>query len=109
VPIDTGVYETFTRPDIGAGWLERKSIQCYTLKTVSGKVLPILKKVFLTRPGVALTENLSIRLEYHKQFILGLDILRAYDASLDLGRQTLRLAGEEVSQWSLGFRPGSGQ
>jgi hypothetical protein len=32
-----------------------------------------------------------------KEFILGLDILRVYDASADLGRQTLLLAEEEVS------------
>jgi hypothetical protein len=30
------------------------------------------------------------------ELILGLDILRAYDASVDIGRQTLRLADEEV-------------
>jgi hypothetical protein len=39
------------------------------------------------------------------EFILGLDILRAYDASVDLGRQTLRLAEEEVSLWSPGPGP----
>jgi hypothetical protein len=45
--------------------------------------------------------------------ILGLDILLAYYASVDLGRQTLRLAEEEESLWSTGrvscFQPGSGQ
>jgi hypothetical protein len=34
------------------------------------------------------------------KFISGLDILCAYHASVDLGHQTLRLAGEEVSLWS---------
>jgi hypothetical protein len=40
---------------------------------------------------------------------LGPDILRPYDAYVDLGRQTLRLAGEEVSLWSpeAGLRPSS--
>jgi hypothetical protein len=38
------------------------------------------------------------------EFILGLDILRAYDASVELGRQMLCLAEEEVSLWS----PGAG-
>jgi hypothetical protein len=38
------------------------------------------------------------------EFILGLNILRAYDASVDIGRQTLRLA-EEVSLWSPGAGP----
>jgi hypothetical protein len=36
------------------------------------------------------------------EFILGLDILRAHDASVDIGRLTLRLAGEEISLWSPG-------
>jgi hypothetical protein len=34
------------------------------------------------------------------ELILGLDILHTYDASLDLGRQMLRLGEEEVSLWS---------
>jgi hypothetical protein len=39
------------------------------------------------------------------ELILGLDILRAYTASVDIGRQTLRLAEEEVSLWSPGAGP----
>jgi hypothetical protein len=39
------------------------------------------------------------------ELILGLDILRAYDASVDIRRQTLRLAEEEVSLWSPGAGP----
>jgi hypothetical protein len=38
-------------------------------------------------------------------FILGLNIIRAYDVSVDLGCQTLRLAEEEVSLWSPGAGP----
>jgi hypothetical protein len=43
------------------------------------------------------------------EFILGLDILREYYASMDLGRQTLHMAEEEVSIWSpgAGARPSS--
>jgi hypothetical protein len=37
------------------------------------------------------------------EFNLGLDILRSYDASVDLWRQTLRLAEEEVSLWNPGL------
>jgi hypothetical protein len=36
------------------------------------------------------------------EFFLGLDKLPAYDASVDIGRQTLRLVDEEVSLWSPG-------
>jgi hypothetical protein len=39
-----------------------------------------------------------------KEFIVGLEELRAYVASVDLGRQTPRLAEEEISLWS----PGAG-
>jgi hypothetical protein len=39
------------------------------------------------------------------EFILGLNILRAYDASVDIGRQTLRLAEEEIPLWSPGAGP----
>jgi hypothetical protein len=34
------------------------------------------------------------------EFILGLDILRSYDASMDLGHQMFHLAEEEVLLWS---------
>jgi hypothetical protein len=39
------------------------------------------------------------------ELILGLNVLRDYDASVDIGRQTLRLAEQEVSLWSTGMRP----
>jgi hypothetical protein len=92
------------------GWSERQPNQRYMLQTVSGDTLPILKEVFLTLTlgwcphkiwvFVAIVTN---------KFILGLDILHAYDASLNLGRQTLCLAEEEVSQWSpeVGHQPSS--
>jgi hypothetical protein len=38
------------------------------------------------------------------ELILALDILRAYDASVYIGRQKLRLAEKEISLWS----PGAG-
>jgi hypothetical protein len=70
---------------------------------VSGEALPIVKEVFLT-----LTlgrHSLKIWVFVSNEFILGLDILHAYDASVDLGRQMLRLAEEEVSLWSPGVEP----
>ncbi|XP_023723638.1 uncharacterized protein LOC111873286 [Cryptotermes secundus] len=42
---------------------------------------------------------------WQNRLILGLDILHAYDASVDIGCQTLCLAEEEVSLWSLGAGP----
>jgi hypothetical protein len=43
------------------------------------------------------------------ELLLALDILRAYDATVDIGRQTLRLADEAVSLWKprAGPRPSS--
>jgi hypothetical protein len=38
------------------------------------------------------------------EFIVGLDVLWAYDVSVDLGRHVLRLAQEEVTLWSPGTR-----
>jgi hypothetical protein len=39
------------------------------------------------------------------ELILGIDILRAYDASVDIARQMLRLGEEEVSLWSPRMEP----
>jgi hypothetical protein len=86
------------RPDIDAGWPERQPHPGFTLQTVSGASLPIFKEVLLTitlgrRPLRMLVFVANIT----DELILGLDILRAYDASVDIGRQTLRLADEEIS------------
>jgi hypothetical protein len=40
--------------------------------------------------------------EVTDEFILGLDVLRAYDASVDLGCHLLRLGREEVMLWRNG-------
>jgi hypothetical protein len=52
-----------------------------------------------TDSGVVSTEIWVFVVSITKKFILGLDILHAYDASVALGRQTLSLADEEVSLW----------
>jgi hypothetical protein len=112
VTVDTRAYVTVVRPDIAAGWPERQLNQCFKLQTVSEEVLPILKEVFLTL-NLTLTLTLGQRplkilvfvASITNEFILGLDILCAYDASVDLGHQTLSLAEEEVSLWSPGAGP----
>jgi hypothetical protein len=65
---------TVVRPDIAAGWLQ----------VVPAEAFPILKEAFLTHPGAASTENQGIHREYHKRVHVGADILRAYDASVDI-------------------------
>jgi hypothetical protein len=43
------------------------------------------------------------------EFVLGLDILRAYDASVDIGRQMLSVAEDRYYYGALAFQLGSGQ
>jgi hypothetical protein len=45
--------------------------------------------------------------EITDEFILGLDVLWACDASVDLGCHLLRLGQEEVTLWNPGARPTS--
>jgi hypothetical protein len=106
VTVDTGAYVTVARPDITAGWPEMQPNPSLTLQTVSGEDLSILKEAFVTlifgrRP---LKFWVSVA-DITNEFILGLDVLCAYDACVDIGRQTLRLAEEEVSLWRPGVRP----
>jgi hypothetical protein len=66
--------------------------------------LPILKEVFLTLTLGRRQLKIWVFVAYITEFILGLDILRAYDAAVDIGRQTLRLP-EEVLLWSPSAEP----
>jgi hypothetical protein len=103
VAVDTGAYVTVVRPDIADGWPERQLRQRFKLQTVSGEKLPILKEVFLSVTlGRRPLKIWGFVANITNELILVLDILRTYDASVDLGRQTLRLAGEEISLWSPG-------
>jgi hypothetical protein len=74
------------RPDIAAGWPERQLNQRYMLQTVSVEALPILKEVFLTLTlGRCPLKIYVIVASITNKFILVLDILCAYDASVDVG------------------------
>jgi hypothetical protein len=96
------------RADIAAGWPETQLNQHFNLQTVSGKVLPVLKEVFLT---VTLTLcRLPLKIwgfvaKINNEFTLSLYILHAYDASVVLRREMHRLAEEELSLWSPGAEP----
>jgi hypothetical protein len=104
--IDSGVYMTVPRPDITAGWPKIQPNQSYMIQTVSGEGLPILEEVSLTLTlGLRPLEIWVFVANITNKFILGLDIMREYDASVDLGRQPLHLAEEEVSLWSLRTGP----
>jgi hypothetical protein len=76
------------------------------LQTVSGEAFPILKEVFLTLTlGLHPLKIWVFVEEINNEFILGLDILHTYDASVDIGQQMLRLAEEKVSLGSPGAGP----
>jgi hypothetical protein len=81
-----------------------------TLQTVSGESLSILKEILLTvKLGCRPLKKWVFVANIIDGLILGLDILHAYDASVYIRRQELRLAEEEVSLWSPGAatRPSS--
>jgi hypothetical protein len=107
VTIDTGGSVTIARTDIVAGKPERRPSRTYVLQTASEETLPVLKEalVELTLGRRALRIRVFVA-EVTDEFILGLDILQAYDASVDLGRNLLRL-GREVTLWRPGAQPKS--
>jgi hypothetical protein len=94
------------RPDVVEGWPERQPNQKFTLQTVSGEAFHILKEVFLTLTvGRRPLKICFFVANVTNNLILGLDILRPYDASVDIGREMLRMAEELISLWSPGAVP----
>jgi hypothetical protein len=105
--INTKAYLTVTRPDITTRWPKRHPNQHYVLQTVFGKILPILKNIFLMltlrRHPLkiwAFVANIT------NKFNLGLDILRAYNASVATnaascgGRNVMKpWAGPNLPAW----------
>jgi hypothetical protein len=76
----------------------------FALLTVSGESLPIfnvLLTLSLWRLQLRMRNSVA---NITDELILGLDILRTYDASVVIERQKLRLAEKELSLWS----PGAG-
>jgi hypothetical protein len=91
------------RPNIAAGQPKRQPNQRFTLQTIFGEALPILKEGFLTLTlGWSPLKIWGFVANITNEFILGLDILHTYDESLDLRRQMLCPAEEEVSLLSPG-------
>jgi predicted aspartyl protease len=108
VTIDTGASVTIARPDMVAGELHRRPSRAYVLQTASGETNPVLKEalveLIMGRRALKLWVFVA---GIADEFILGLDVLRAYDASVDLGRHLLRLGQEEVTLWRPGVQPKS--
>jgi hypothetical protein len=97
VTIDTGASATVARPDVVAGLPERDLCQPYLLQTESGETMPVTKEahVDLTLGQRTLNSWVFVA-DIKDDFILGLDIRRAHDASVDIGRRLLRLGQDEV-------------
>jgi predicted aspartyl protease len=97
VTIDTGASATVARPDIVAGLPERELSQPYVLQTASGETMPVVKEahVELTMGQRTLRSWVFVA-DMADAFIMGLDILRANDASVDIGHRMLRLGQDEV-------------
>ena len=108
VTIDTGASVTIARPDIVAGQPERRPSRAYVLQTASGETIPVIKQsqveLTLGRRPIRIWVFVA---EITDEFILGLDVLRAYDAFVDLGRHLLRLGQEEVTLWEPDAQPKS--
>jgi hypothetical protein len=96
---------TVARPDVVEGWPERQLNQKFTLQTVSGKAFHILKEFFSLTVGRRPLKICVFVANITNNLILGLDILRPYDASVDIGREMLRMAEEVISLWSPGAVP----
>jgi hypothetical protein len=96
VTIDTGASVTVARPDIVAGLPESELSRPYVLQTVSGEI-PVVKEAHVTLTiGRRTLRSWVFIADITDDFILEQDILRAYDASVDIGRRVLRLGRDEV-------------
>jgi hypothetical protein len=97
VTVDTGAAMTVARPDIVDGLPERDPLMKCSVRTVSGHILPIIKEVLVKlimgrRPFIKWVCVANIK----EEFILGLDVMYAHDAIVDLRRRVLRMGDDEV-------------
>ena len=105
--IDTGASVTIARPDIVTGNPERRPGRTYVLQTVSGETIPVLEALVELTLGWRALRIWVFVAEVTDELILHLDVLWAYDTSVDLGRNLLRLGQEEVMLWRPGTQPKS--
>jgi hypothetical protein len=102
VTIDTGTSNTIARPRIVAGQPEGKPSRAYVSQTTSGETIPVTESLVeqtLWRRALGIRVFVA---EITDEFFLGLDVVRAYDASVDIGRHLQRLGQEKVTLWRLG-------
>jgi predicted aspartyl protease len=90
VTIDTGASVTIARPDIVEGLPEKELSRPYVLQTASGETIPVVKEARVELTIGRRTLRSWVFIAYiTDDFILGLDILRDYDSSVDIGHRVL--------------------
>jgi hypothetical protein len=108
VIINTGASVTIAQPDTVAGQPERKLSRAYILQTASAETIPVLKEALIELTLGQRTLRIWVfAAEITDEFILGLDVLRAYNVSVDVGRHLLRIGQEVVTLWRPGAQPKS--
>jgi hypothetical protein len=88
VAADTGASVTIARPDITAELPERDLTTPQVLQMASAHLKEALAQLIL--PLRALTTWLIVA-SITDEFILGLDVMRAHNASVDFGRRVLQV------------------
>jgi predicted aspartyl protease len=101
VTFDTGASVTISRPDIVAGLPERKTNLPYVLQTASGETIPVMREAHVELTlGRRPLRIWVLCANTTDELILGLDVLRDCNASVDVGRGVLRIGQEVVSLWN---------
>jgi predicted aspartyl protease len=97
VIVDTGATSTIVRPDIAVGLPARNLARATSLQSISGQLTPVLKQVLvrLTLHNCRIT-TWALVANITEEFLLGLDVMWDLGVALDLGRQVLRIAGQDV-------------
>jgi hypothetical protein len=89
---------------------ERKPSLPYVLQTASGETIPVMKEAHVElTPGRCTLRTWELVADITDEFIPGLDMLQAYDASVDVERHMLRMGREEVTLWNPRAHPRSSQ
>jgi predicted aspartyl protease len=88
---------TVARPHIVEGLPEMELSRPYVLQTASGETIPVVKEAQVELTLGRRTLRIWVLVaDITDDFILGLDILRNYDASANVGHHVLRLGRDEV-------------
>jgi hypothetical protein len=90
VTIDTGAFVNDARPVIVVGLPERRPGRQCVLQVGLGRTIPIVKEALVELTLGQRAVNIWVFVaDIRDEFIPGLDILRAYDESVDVGRHVL--------------------